>query len=61
MAEELAELALPQAADAQLRAPHELIDLDRLMERLDLRYRIEAMAAARRAEEDDDDALLLLH
>ena len=59
VAEELAEIALPQAADAQLRAPHELIDLDRLMERLDLRYRIEAMAAARRAEEEEDEILLL--
>ena len=59
VAEELAELALPQQADAQLRAPHELIDLDRLMERLDLRYRIEAMAAARRAEEEEDEILLL--
>ena len=61
VAEELAELALPQAADAQLRAPFELIDVDRLMARLDLRYKIEAMAAARRAEEEADDDLLLLH
>ena len=59
VAEELAEIALPQQDDAQLRAPHELIDLDRLMERLDLRYRIEAMAAARRAEEEEDEILLL--
>ena len=59
VAEELAEIALPQQDDAQLRAPHELVDLDRLMERLDLRYRIEAMAAARRAEEEEDEILLL--
>lgn len=59
VAEELAEIALPQATDARLRAPHELIDLDRLMQRLDLRMRIEEMAARRRAEEDDDDMLLL--
>ena len=61
VAEELAEIALPQQDDAQLRAPHELIDLDRLMQRLELRYRIEEMAAARRREEDDEDDLLLLH
>ena len=59
VAEELAEIALPQATDAQLRAPYELIDLDRLMQRLDLRMRIEQMAASRRAEDDDDDMLLL--
>ena len=61
VAEELAEIALPQATDAQLRAPFELIDLDKLMARLELRLRIEQMAAARRAEEDNDDDLLLLH
>ena len=61
VAEDLAEIALPQATDAQLRAPHELIDLDRLMARLDLRMRIEAMAEARRREEEAEDELLLLH
>ena len=61
VAEELAEIAMPQADDARLRAPHELIDVDRLMARLDLRMRIEAMAEARRREEEDDDDMLLLH
>lgn len=62
LADDLAEIVIPQASDSRLLAPHEMIDMDKLMANLELRLRIEAMAEARRRwiEEDEADVEMLL-